>query len=63
MTHPFNALSRLPVMSVPSGFSNDDVPTGIQIVGKSFSDKDVFNVAYVIESASNWYQANERPEI
>jgi Asp-tRNA(Asn)/Glu-tRNA(Gln) amidotransferase A subunit family amidase len=50
-------------MSVPSGFSNDDVPTGIQIVGKSFSDKDVFNVAYVIESASNWYQANERPEI
>ena len=63
MTHPFNALSRLPVMSVPSGFSNNNVPTGIQIVGKSFSDKDVFNVAYVIETASNWYQANERPEI
>ena len=63
LTVPFNALSRLPVMSVPSGFSKTGVPTGVQIVGKSFADQDVFNVAYFLESSQKWYQAGAKPDI
>ena len=33
MTFPFNSLSRCPVLSVPSGFGRNGVPTGLQIVG------------------------------
>ncbi|HEY5657245.1 MAG TPA: amidase [Myxococcota bacterium] len=33
MTWPFNVLSRCPVLSVPSGFAQNGVPTGLQIVG------------------------------
>lgn len=63
LTTPFNALSRLPVISVPSGFAKNNVPTGIQIVGKSYSDEDVFDVAYLLESQQNWYSQDARPNI
>ena len=42
MTVPFNMLSRLPVLAVPSGHASNGVPTGIQIVVRSYSDRDVF---------------------
>src|SRR3546814_18325247 len=38
MTYPFNSMSRCPVMSVPSGFASNGVPTGLQIVGRTFDD-------------------------
>ncbi len=42
MTHGFNLLSQLPVMSVPTGFSSYAVPTGMQIVGQPYQDAGVF---------------------
>ncbi|MCB2131836.1 MAG: amidase, partial [Rhodobacteraceae bacterium] len=41
MTTPFNTLSRCPVLSVPSGHASNGVPTGIQLVGRTYSDADV----------------------
>ena len=38
MTYPFNMLSRCPVMSLPSGFAANGVPTGLQLVGRSYDD-------------------------
>jgi amidase len=61
MTYPFNMLSQLPVMSVPSGFSSSRVPTGIQIVGPSFDDLSVFQVAAAVERERPWN--DRRPEI
>lgn len=53
MTYPFNLLSQLPVMSVPSGFcGKTGVPTGLQIVGRAFDDASVFRAAYAFEAAS-----------
>jgi Asp-tRNA(Asn)/Glu-tRNA(Gln) amidotransferase A subunit family amidase len=51
MTYPFNMLSRCPVMSVPSGRAGNGVPTGIQIVGRSFDDISVFRAAAAYEKA------------
>jgi amidase len=50
MTTPFNMLSRLPVLSVPSGFAANGVPTGLQIVGRSYSDADVFRAGIAYET-------------
>lgn len=51
MTYPFNTLSRCPVLSVPTGFASNDVPTGMQIVGPNFADLAVFQAATGYESA------------
>ncbi len=52
MTYPFNMLSRCPVMSVPSGFASNGVPTGIQIVGRTYDDVSVFRAAAAYERAA-----------
>jgi Asp-tRNA(Asn)/Glu-tRNA(Gln) amidotransferase A subunit family amidase len=61
MTYPFNMLSQLPVMSVPSGFASTGVPTGIQIVGRSYDDLSVFRVAAALERERPW--DGTRPKI
>lgn len=55
MTYPFNMLSRCPVMSVPSGFAGNGVPTGVQIVGRTFDDVSVFRVAAELERLAPLY--------
>ena len=55
LTYPFNLVGECPVMSVPSGFCRKTgVPTGIQIVGRSFDDLRVFRAAAAYEKASPW---------
>lgn len=62
MTYPFNMMSRCPVMSVPSGFASNGVPTGVQIVGRTFDDVSVFRVAADLERVRPMYQtADQRP--
>jgi amidase len=65
MTVPFNMLSRLPVLSVPSGRAANGVPTGIQIVGRSYCDRDVFRAGMAYEAAlGGWYgNAASRPRL
>jgi len=38
-----------PVMSVPSGFGDRGMPTGLQIVGRTFDDPTVFRIATAFE--------------
>ena len=65
MTTPFNMLSRCPVLTVPSGFASTGVPTGIQIVGKTYCDADVFQAALAYETAlGGWYgDTKNRPAL
>ena len=51
MTVPFNLFSRCPVLSVPSGLASNGVPTGVQIVGRTYEDVSTFQVAAAIEAA------------
>ncbi|QEX23116.1 amidase [Hypericibacter adhaerens] len=54
MTSPFNLLGQLPVITVPSGIGSHGVPTGIQIVGRSYDDANVFRFAAAFEQAAPW---------
>jgi Asp-tRNA(Asn)/Glu-tRNA(Gln) amidotransferase A subunit family amidase len=60
MTVPFNALSRCPVLAVPSGFADNGVPTGLQIVGHPYDDETVFRVGAALEQVQPWFDAAER---
>lgn len=55
MTAPFNMMSRCPVLSVPSGRASNGVPTGLQLVGKTYRDQDVFRAAMALEEGREWY--------
>ena len=54
MTTPFNILSPCPVLAVPSGVASNGVPTGVQIVGRTYSDVDVFRIGAALERARPW---------
>ncbi|MBT5192710.1 MAG: amidase [Rhodospirillaceae bacterium] len=59
-TLPFNALGW-PAISVPSGFSENGLPMGLQIVGQPFAEGKVLALAKVYEQATPWHK--ERPNI
>jgi Asp-tRNA(Asn)/Glu-tRNA(Gln) amidotransferase A subunit family amidase len=61
MTMPFNLVSQCPVIAVPTGFAASGIPTGMQIVGKTFDDLSVFRAAAAYEKARPW--RGRRPEI
>ncbi len=64
LTYPFNMLSPLPVMSIPSGFTPCGVPTGMQITGRPYDDLSVFRGASTYERASAWpATAGYRPQV
>ncbi|MEU5218716.1 amidase [Streptomyces sp. NPDC020807] len=54
MTTVFNIASRCPVLSVPSGLASNGVPTGVQVVGRTYDDTSVFRVATAIEAVRPW---------
>ena len=60
MTYPFNVMSRCPVLTVPSGLDRNSVPTGLQIVGRTYDDPTVFRIGAAVEAADPWYTRPER---
>jgi aspartyl-tRNA(Asn)/glutamyl-tRNA(Gln) amidotransferase subunit A len=52
MTLPFNLFSRCPVVAVPSGRAANGVPTGVQVVGRTYDDVTAFRVAAAVEAAT-----------
>ncbi len=60
LTPVFNLFSRCPVLSVPSGVADNGVPTGIQIVGRTYDDLTPFRVGAACERARPWLGAPER---
>ncbi len=63
MTVPFNMLNYCPVVSAPSGHAKSGVPTGIQIVGRTYCDGDVCAaaIAYEHERGVQFTGAATRP--
>jgi Asp-tRNA(Asn)/Glu-tRNA(Gln) amidotransferase A subunit family amidase len=55
LTPAFNIASRCPVLSVPSGRARSGVPTGVQIVGRTYEDEMVFRVAAALEQIRPWF--------
>jgi aspartyl-tRNA(Asn)/glutamyl-tRNA(Gln) amidotransferase subunit A len=59
-TGPFN-LASVPAISVPCGFTSDNMPISLQIVGRPFEDATVMKVAHAYEQATTWH--TRRPPI
>lgn len=59
-TGPFN-LAGTPALTLPCGFSSDDMPMGLQIVGKPFAEEMVLKVAHAYEQNTDWH--NRKPPI
>lgn len=60
LTHPFNMLSRLPVLAVPGGIAANRLPVGLQVVARSFDDVRVFRVGRALERVQPWLDCAER---
>ncbi|MCX5725806.1 MAG: Asp-tRNA(Asn)/Glu-tRNA(Gln) amidotransferase subunit GatA [Candidatus Saganbacteria bacterium] len=58
-TIPVN-LAGLPAISIPCGFSNE-LPIGLQIIGKAFDEETIFRVAYTFEQNTEWHK--RKPKI
>ena len=56
---PFNVTGQ-PVINVPVGFDAQDVPLGVQLVGKPNSEATIIALAAQLEQALSWSQL--RPE-
>lgn len=59
-TNPFN-LTGLPTISVPCGFTEGNLPSGLQIVARPFEEATCFRVAYAYEQVTDWHK--QRPPL
>jgi aspartyl-tRNA(Asn)/glutamyl-tRNA(Gln) amidotransferase subunit A len=57
-TFPFN-LVGLPAITVPCGFANE-LPVGLQIVGRPFAEAMVLRVAQAYEDSAPWHEKRPR---
>lgn len=53
-TAPFN-LAGLPALSLPCGFTKEELPIGLQIVSRAWADAKVLNLGYAFEQATKWH--------
>src|ERR1043166_5193916 len=54
-TNPFN-LTGLPAISVPCGFTQGELPSGLQIIAQPFEESLALRVAYTYEQATEWHK-------
>lgn len=55
LTIPVN-LAGVPAISVPCGLSSEGLPIGLQIIGKHFDERTVFQAAYAFEQATEHHK-------
>ncbi len=55
LTRPAN-LTGLPAISVPCGFSAQQLPIGLQLIGRYFDEASVLRAAYSYECATPWHR-------
>ena len=53
-TLPIN-IAGLPAISIPAGFGNN-LPVGMQIIGKPFDEETVLRVAFAYEQSTDWHK-------
>jgi aspartyl-tRNA(Asn)/glutamyl-tRNA(Gln) amidotransferase subunit A len=53
LTIPCN-IAGSPGLSTPCGFSSENLPIGLQILGKAFDEESILRVAHAYEKINNW---------
>ena len=58
LTHVTKAMNYLglPSVSLPGGFSNQDMPVGFQLVGRDFSEELILRIAYAYQTQTQWHK-------
>jgi aspartyl-tRNA(Asn)/glutamyl-tRNA(Gln) amidotransferase subunit A len=54
-------LSGIPAISVPCGFSKEQLPIGLQIMAKPFDEEMLFRIAYAYEQSTQWH--TQKPKL
>ena len=49
-------LSGIPAISIPCGFSKENLPIGLQIMAKPFAEEMLFRIAYTYEQSTEWHK-------
>jgi len=48
-------LAGIPGISIPCGFTKDNLPIGLQVIGKPFDEETILRVAYNYEQNTEWH--------
>ena len=49
-------LAGIPGVSIPCGFTKDNLPIGLQILGKAFGEETILRIAYHYEQSTQWHK-------
>jgi aspartyl-tRNA(Asn)/glutamyl-tRNA(Gln) amidotransferase subunit A len=54
-------LAGIPGISIPCGFTGNNLPIGLQLLGKHFDEESILHAAFAYEQATEWHK--KRPKI
>lgn len=54
-------LAGIPGMSIPCGFTKNNLPIGLQLLGKHFDEEAILHAAFAYEQATQWHR--QRPKL
>lgn len=49
-------LAGVPGISVPCGFTSQNLPVGLQIIGRHFDEESILKIAYAYEQSTDWHK-------
>jgi aspartyl-tRNA(Asn)/glutamyl-tRNA(Gln) amidotransferase subunit A len=49
-------LAGIPGISIPCGFTKDNLPIGLQLLGRHFDEEKILHFAYAYEQATEWHR-------
>lgn len=54
-------IASVPAMSLPCGFDSNDMPVGMQLIGRAFGEETIFKAAYTFEQNTDFHK--QRPNL